>query len=113
MSELNFTGDGNNNASVPPNPQDYLDFLASVLQIIADGDSDLRSVYSLLQENLNKLDETFINILHYWATSTWSRVQLEQALIIAVAIVNFSNLIRSFPYGNIAINLEIAIALTQ
>jgi tetratricopeptide (TPR) repeat protein len=37
-------------------------------------------------------------------------VQPEQALIIAAAIVNFSNLIRSFPYGNIAINLEIAIA---
>ncbi|MBE8970165.1 CHAT domain-containing protein [Nostocales cyanobacterium LEGE 12452] len=110
MSELNLTGDGNNNASVPPNPQDYLDFLVSLLQIIADGNSDLRRVYSLLQENLTKLDDTFINILRYWATTTWSEVQPEQALIIAAAIVNFSNLIRSFPYGNIAINLEIAIA---
>jgi tetratricopeptide (TPR) repeat protein len=110
MSELNLTGDGNNNASVSPNPQDYLDFLVSLLQIIADGNSDLGRVYSLLQENLNKLDETFINILRYWATSTWSGVQPEEALIIAAAIVNFSNLIRSFPYGDIAINLEIAIA---
>lgn len=110
MSELNFTGDGNNNASVPPNPQNYLDFLVSLLQIIADGNSDLRRVHSLLQENLTKLDDTFINILRYWAIITWSEVQPEEALIIAAAIVNFSNLIRSFPYGNIATNLEIALA---
>ncbi|NJN11598.1 MAG: tetratricopeptide repeat protein [Richelia sp. RM1_1_1] len=110
MSELNLTGDENNNACMPLTPQDYLDFLVSILQLTADDNRDLQKVYSLLQENLTKLDETFINILRYWATSTWSGVQAEEALIIAAVIVNFSNLIRSFPYGNIATNLEIAIA---
>ena len=95
---------------MPFSTQDYINFLLSVLQLTADDNSDLPRVYSLLQENLTKLDETFINILRDWATITWSRVQPQEALIIAVAIANFSNLIRSFPHGNIATNLEIAIA---
>ncbi|WP_353932201.1 CHAT domain-containing tetratricopeptide repeat protein [Okeanomitos corallinicola TIOX110] len=109
MSELNSAEDGSNNTSVSPNPQDYVDFIVAALLVTDDG-SDLERVYSLLQKNLNKLDNAFVNILRYWSANTWSVVQPEQALVIAVAIVNFSNLIRSFPYGNIAINLEIAIA---
>ncbi|MBE8967301.1 hypothetical protein IQ277_13890 [Nostocales cyanobacterium LEGE 12452] len=41
MRELNVTGD-NNNASVSTSPQDYLEFLVAVLQIIADGNSNRR-----------------------------------------------------------------------
>ena len=102
--------DNESNSSSLPKPQDYLELLVLVLQIIADDNSDLQKVYSLLQENLNKLDDTFIKILRYWATTTLTEVQPQEALIIAVAIVNFGNLIRSFPYGSIATNLEIAIS---
>lgn len=98
------------NSSSSPNLAAYLDFLLEVLQAIADGDSNLQRVYPLLQENLNKLDDTFIVILRSWATTTLSQLEPDQALIIAAAIVNFSNLIRSFPYGSRANNLEIALA---
>jgi hypothetical protein len=56
------------------------------------------------------LQSAVIKILRDWATTTWFGVQPIEALIYAEAIVNFSNLIRSFPHGNIATNLEIAIA---
>jgi hypothetical protein len=68
MRKQKFTGDSD--SSMLSKLQGYLDFLVSILQIIPDDDSDLQRVYSLLQENLNKLDDTFIKILRYWATTT-------------------------------------------
>jgi CHAT domain-containing protein len=112
MSKLNMIEDRNNNVSLPPTLQDYFDFIVAILHATNDG-SDLARVYSLLQENLDKLDNAFINILRYWAANTWSVVQFEQALIIAVTIVNFGNIIRAFPSGNVATNLEIAMTCCE
>jgi CHAT domain-containing protein len=98
------------NPKVPSNPDDYLKFLQLILKTVQQSDLNTQIVYSLLQANLDKLDNTLIKILRDWAITTWSGVQPIEALIYAEAIVNFSNLIRSFPHGNIATNLEIAIA---
>ncbi len=98
------------NPKVLSNPDDYLKFLQLILKTVQQSDLNTQIVYSLLQANLDKLDNTLIKILRDWAITTWSGVQPIEALIYAEAIVNFSNLIRSFPHGNIATNLEIAIA---
>ncbi|MEQ9238689.1 hypothetical protein [Coleofasciculus sp. E2-BRE-01] len=66
-------------------------------------------VYPLLQENLHLLDDNFARILRDWATAKLAEVEAEQAQAIAAVIGNFSNLIKQFPLGSQANNLEIAI----
>jgi len=73
----------------------------------ATADNDLHSLYQLLQENLDKLDNKFVTILREWAETTLS--DLEQGLEVAPIIGNFSSFISQFPLGNSAINQEIAL----
>ncbi|MEQ8383797.1 MAG: tetratricopeptide repeat protein [Coleofasciculus sp. A1-SPW-01] len=90
-------------------PEDYLEFLRSVLQSVAT-DPRPQSLYPLLQNNLNKLDGKFAHILTAWANKTLTEVEIETAKFIAATIGNFSILIQEFPLGNIASNKEIAMA---
>ncbi|NER30044.1 MAG: CHAT domain-containing protein [Symploca sp. SIO1C4] len=92
---------------------DYLDFLLKVLPAIADNRNELQKVYPLLKANLDRLDDSFTEILNNWAAITFSKVELAQTLVIAEALVNFGNLLRSFPYGDRAMNLEIAIVACE
>ncbi|MBD1808187.1 tetratricopeptide repeat protein [Microcoleus sp. FACHB-SPT15] len=87
----------------------YRNFLIEVLQATQDSNGDQRVVYPLLQANLDKLDNNFAQALRSWATATLSELEAEQTRRTAVAIGNFSNLIREFPKGHRASNLEIAI----
>ncbi len=90
-----------------------LDFLLNVLQVVADSKGDAKVVYSLLQQNLDKLDENLADILRTWATAKFKEVSTETAAYIARSIVLFSSLILEFPLGQHADNLEIAIACYQ
>ncbi|MDE5101416.1 MAG: tetratricopeptide repeat protein, partial [Trichodesmium sp. St16_bin4-tuft] len=89
-----------------------LNFLVEVLratiQSKSKGDSNV--VYQLLQQNLDKLDDNFADILRNWATARFSEVEAGEAEYIAVAIINFSNRIQKFPLGSKANNMEISIA---
>jgi tetratricopeptide (TPR) repeat protein len=87
----------------------YHDFLIEVLQATEESDADPQVVYPLLQANLDKLDNNFAQALRSWATATLSELEAEQTRRTAVAIGNFSKLIREFPRGDRASNLEIAI----
>ncbi|MEQ9239103.1 tetratricopeptide repeat protein [Coleofasciculus sp. E2-BRE-01] len=89
--------------------QDYLNFLISVLQIVED-DNRPQSIYPLLQNNLNKLDDKLAHILTVWAKETLAKLEPEVAESLAEAILSFSNLMGQFTLGNIASNKEIAIA---
>ena len=95
----------------PPtaNPEDYFNFLMQVLQVTQDSNSNPEVVYPLLQNNLDKLDETFAEILYQRATATLPTLESEKAYGLAGVIFNFSGLIKQFPLGNKASNLEIAI----
>jgi len=44
--------------------QDYLSFLMEVLQATADSNANPQAIYPLLQANLDKLDDNFIQIFH-------------------------------------------------
>jgi tetratricopeptide (TPR) repeat protein len=87
-----------------------LEFLLQVLQLTQKCKGNPKGVYPLLQANLDKLDEDFAQLLQSWATAKFSTVEIEVRNGIAGVIGNFSNLIQSFPLGNRANNLEIAIA---
>ncbi|NEP77361.1 MAG: tetratricopeptide repeat protein [Okeania sp. SIO3B3] len=90
--------------------QDYTKFLMEVLQATQDSDGDSKVVYPLLQQNLNKLDNNFADILQNWATAKFLEVETYVAESIAAYIGNFSILIKKFPLGNKANNMEISIA---
>jgi len=99
-----------NNSSSTTTPEADLNFLLEVLQATSESNVDAQVVYPILQANLEKLSLSLANILETWATATLADLEIEQATSIAGDIGNFSNLIQQFPLGNIAHNLEIAIA---
>ncbi|WP_218963832.1 NYN domain-containing protein [Nostoc linckia] len=68
-----------------------------------------QQIYSLLRENLDKLNHDFALLLRQWAVDQFSN-QTTTSANLAKVIVKFSNLIQVFAEGNYAINLEIAIA---
>ncbi|MEG3983462.1 tetratricopeptide repeat protein, partial [Microcoleus sp. T3B2] len=91
-------------------PEEYLSFLMEVLQATSDSDVNPQVVYPILQQNFDKLDLKFAQILQTWATSTFKEFTSEEAASLAGVIVNFGNLIQQFPLGRRAWNLEIGIA---
>src|SRR5919202_1281338 len=87
----------------------YLDFLNKVVQATADNKGAPQMVYPLLKANLNKLDDKFALLLREWEKAKLSAAPSELARDMAVFIVNISNLMKDFPLGNKALNLEMAI----
>jgi CHAT domain-containing protein len=87
----------------------YLIFLMRVMELIEKNQEEPSVIYSLLENNLDKLDDTFIKILHTWATSVFSKAEKDLARLTAAIIVIFSNRIRDFPLGKRLKNLEIAL----
>lgn len=90
--------------------QEDLGFLMEVLLTTEESSGDLEIVYSLLEKNLEKLDENFALLLQDWAEATLLEVEHEEAYGIAATVGNFSFLILQFPLGKQADNIEIAIA---
>ncbi|WP_341737740.1 CHAT domain-containing tetratricopeptide repeat protein [Microcoleus sp. CAWBG640] len=91
-------------------PEEYLSFLMEVLQATSDSGGNPEFVYPILQQNLDKLNLIFGQILQGWARSTFTQVTSEQAASIAGVICEFGNFIQQFPLGQRAWNLEISIA---
>ncbi|MBO1348122.1 MAG: tetratricopeptide repeat protein [Hormoscilla sp. GUM202] len=87
----------------------HLKFLMVVLQTVSE-DPSPQSVYPLLQQNLDKLDENLQRILEDWAAKTLPQVESEEARYIAGQISDFGRLMRKFPLGDHSRNVEIAIA---
>ncbi|HBL61698.1 MAG TPA: hypothetical protein DDZ80_25750 [Cyanobacteria bacterium UBA8803] len=85
-------------------------FFSQVLLATAESNGNPQVVYSLLQANLDLLDDNFAPVFRELATITLSKVEQDKAHSTASHILNFSNLIQQFSLGRRAINLEIAIA---
>ena len=86
-----------------------LGFLLRLLDVISNSNGDPQIVYRILQENLDKLDESFAALLRSWVANFVSLQELEQVQAILAIIVTLSNLLTNFPLGSRANNLEIAI----
>ncbi|MDZ8052456.1 MAG: CHAT domain-containing tetratricopeptide repeat protein [Aulosira sp. ZfuCHP01] len=84
-----------------------LQFLGQVLQVTAESNGESQAVYQILENNLNKLDEQFVQHLQK-LVDVFGHISSGQSLQIATTIFSFSNLIREFPQGDKAINLRIA-----
>ncbi|MHC5821669.1 MAG: tetratricopeptide repeat protein, partial [Nostoc sp.] len=82
-------------------------FLGQVLQVTAESNGESQAVYQILENNLNKLDEQFVQHLQK-LEDVFGHIPSGQSLQIATTILSFSNLIRGFPQGDKAINLRIA-----
>ena len=82
-----------------------LDFLLQVLQKIYETHGNSHFIYPLLEANLNLLDDNFIVIFQKWANA-----QITEMPGIEINLGKFSDLLVDFPLGNLAINIEIALA---
>jgi CHAT domain-containing protein/predicted LPLAT superfamily acyltransferase len=90
-------------------PEAYLNFLLEVLQATDENGVDKQVVYPLLQANLDKLDDTLIELLQNWGTAILSKAEPDEASRIVTTIHDFSILIQEFPLGSKAVNQEMAI----
>ncbi|MEG3894027.1 CHAT domain-containing protein [Microcoleus sp. SVA1_B6] len=97
------------NYKLPATGAAYLAFLAEVLQAVARS-ADSQHLYSLLRNNLDKLDQNFAELLRHWATLVFPAAKESETRRIAALIGNLSNKIGRFPLGSKANNLEIEIA---
>ena len=82
------------------NRQDYYNLLNRALQIIRrekDAKKQQRAVERLLEENLDKLDDEFPQMLGSWARAKLSDLEPEEAQRIARNLINFCNWIAQFP----------------
>ena len=91
-------------------PEEYFNFLMDVLEATSDSRGNPQVVYRILQQNIEKLNLRFAEILQARATATFTKVTLEQANSIAGDIGELGHLIQQFQLGRRAWNLEIAIA---
>lgn len=87
----------------------YFQFLLEVLKATEESRGNPQVVYPLLAANKDKLNLTFVELLRLWATNTLEEAEPDAKQFFAGVIVDFSNLIREFPLGNQADNIEIAI----
>lgn len=82
-------------------------FIEQVLQATSESNGDSQAVYQILENNLNHLDEQFVQYLQR-LEDVCKEMTSGQAIQLAATILSFSNLIREFPQGDTAINLRIA-----
>lgn len=88
----------------------YHNFISQVVQIIAESGDNQQKIYSLLTDNLDKLDENLPSVLKEWSELFLLLLGANQANAIATCIAGFGDSILKFNLGNRANNIEIAIA---
>lgn len=89
--------------------QTYLDFWLEILQAILEGNDTPQGFYPILAANQDKLNEEFRILWRDWTTAIIDTEDYPEPLIITDIISNFSSLIKEFPLGNRAQNIEISI----
>jgi CHAT domain-containing protein len=92
--------------------QEFQKFLGEVLQATSDTNGDKQVVYRLLEANLDKLNMPLAQaqLLDTFVKANVANVEPQVAQVMAAHIFKFSELIRTFPLGNRANSIEIAIA---
>ncbi|MCC3438637.1 MAG: CHAT domain-containing protein [Oscillatoriales cyanobacterium] len=87
--------------------ESYLTLIQSLLTCPSDEE------ITILQNNLELLDDGFAQYLREWATQTLAEMESEEAYNFAGNLYNFNITISSFPLGSRAANIEIAIACLE
>lgn len=86
----------------------YENFLATLIEIVADSDNDQEKIHSLLRKNLDKLDDHFAWLLQNLEINT-PNVDSASSQDVAAAITCFSFQLQQFSSGSKDSNLEISI----
>jgi tetratricopeptide (TPR) repeat protein len=69
-----------------------------------------QEIYPILEANSDILNDDFAHLLQQWVSTVLPTLETEQVQIIAFFVGSFSELLLRFPKGNLASNIEIAIA---
>ena len=84
-------------------------FISNLIVKILKSDCNPEVIIPLVKSNLDKLDDNFCEVLQSYARDTLTTWESPGTRGIAIAINDFCNIIREFPLGNKANNVEIAI----
>ena len=87
----------------------YFNFLRLLLQVTKESNSNPEMLYYLLQNNIDKLDEKFAEVLYQFSITTLSTLQSEEVYEVVRCISNLSVFIQNFPTSNRRDCQEIAI----
>ncbi|MEG4514628.1 tetratricopeptide repeat protein, partial [Microcoleus sp. F6_B4] len=82
-------------------------FLIKVLDTVAKSENNSQALYQLLEANLDKLDNSFVERLSIIKFDI-SQLGPGEAINLAARVLNFSSLIEDFPEGNAENNWKIA-----
>ena len=82
-------------------------FLIKVLDTVAQSENNSQALYQLLEANLDKLDNSFVERLNLIKFDI-SQLGPGEAINLAARVLNFSSLIEDFPEGNAENNWKIA-----
>lgn len=82
-------------------------FLTKVLDTVAKSENNPQALYQLLEANLDKLDNSFVELLSLIKFDL-SQLRPQEAIYLAARVLNFSSLIENFPKGNAENNRKIA-----
>ncbi|MEG4616456.1 CHAT domain-containing protein [Microcoleus sp. F6_C1] len=82
-------------------------FLIQVLDTVAKSENNPQDLYQLLEANLDKLDNNFVELLSLIKFDL-SKLGPQEAIYLAARVLNFSSLIEDFPKGNAENNRKIA-----
>ncbi|MEZ2317581.1 MAG: tetratricopeptide repeat protein, partial [Microcoleus sp.] len=106
---LDGKDEGDSDNSEGENPQDYVRFIAELLQAEENSNSDIKVIYPILAKRQHLLNLRFADILQQVAQNLIADKNSEAIQSILGDIENLSIDITDFPLGSRANNLEIAI----
>ncbi|GAA6617237.1 hypothetical protein NUACC26_030470 [Scytonema sp. NUACC26] len=93
-----------------PSLAESYDQLMQMLLAANSNNTEPQVLHSILEVNLDKLDDKFPQFLKAWATNILAQEELIPKEVLASDIFNISNRMTEFSLGSQAINLEIALA---
>jgi CHAT domain-containing protein len=93
--------------------QSALNFVSEVMQFIEKEQNNKEQVYAFFRLNLTRFDEVFLEALPIVFRKLLFQNHSAARENIAASFGNFSSLIRQFPLGDRALNLEIGIVASQ
>ncbi|MDM9584869.1 CHAT domain-containing protein [Nostoc sp. GT001] len=89
--------------------EDSVQFLATMLQLVADSRGDAQQVYPFLEQHQDRLNEQLLETLPEVITSLLLEGDSEEQRFNAIVLLAFGNLIKEFPLGQAWLNLELGI----
>ena len=102
---------GNQAENESSNSKSELVFLITILKAIVDNKGNLQVIHPLIQANLTLLNESLIKTTQSWFNTKLRELDRSNHEHVAAIVFVFGSVVEQFTDKNIAINVEISIAL--